>query len=166
MSSDQADRNFVMQQGLPDPGPSACQPITSALLYQPRLIGLVLLPGLYFQKAAPFVVLAILLWWSAAMPRLNPFEALYHLRHPDQAPVPTARPPRRFAQAVAALFASMIAVGIVQAWWRIVYGLEAFFSLAVAALAFTRLCFGSFLYYLARGQVRFAVQTLPWGRGV
>jgi hypothetical protein len=46
------------------------------------------------------------------------------------------------------------------------YGLEAFLLLAVGALAVGRLCFGSFIYFLLRGHVRFAFRTLPWGGGV
>jgi hypothetical protein len=43
--------------------------------------------------------------------------------------------------------------------------LEGLFLVAVAALAFGRFCLGSFVYHVVRGQVRFAIDTLPWGRG-
>jgi hypothetical protein len=44
-------------------------------------------------------------------------------------------------------------------------GIGIAFGLAVAVLVFGRLCVGSFVYHLLRGEFAFAVRTLPWGRG-
>ena len=104
---------------------------------------------------------------SALLPQLNPFDAVHNLtlgsrpNAPRLGPAPT---PRRFAQGMAATFATAIAAAI--AWeFRITsWVLEALFLVAVAALAFGRFCLGSFVYHLVRGRVRFAVDTLPWSR--
>jgi hypothetical protein len=46
------------------------------------------------------------------------------------------------------------------------FAIEALFIAAAGALAVFRLCLGSFVFHLARGQVDFALRTLPWGCGV
>ena len=62
--------------------------------------------------------------------------------------------------------AASVGLAILRGQWVAAYALEAFLLAALAALAFGRFCFGSFLYYLLRGQFAFAIRTLPWGRGV
>jgi len=121
------------------------------------------------QNAPGFFGLAGVLWWSALLPRLNPFEAVYRAlarRNPGAAALPQAAPPRRFAQALAGTTAALIGLAIVRSQWTAAYALEGFLLVALAALALGRFCFGSFVYYLLRGQFSFAMRTLPWGRGV
>jgi hypothetical protein len=166
---ERADRNFLLQQGLPDPPPGSCQPLTHALLFQPRVVAGILLLSVLTQSVLAFLALACLLWWSAALPALNPFDVVYRFlarRHPGVPPLPRAPPPRRFAQALAGAFAALISLALTQGRPGLAYGLETFFLIAVVALAFGRLCFGSFVYFLLRGQFHFALRTLPWGRGV
>jgi hypothetical protein len=76
-----------------------------------------------------------------------------------------AASPRRFSMALAGAFAALTSLAIYQQWWIAAYLLEGFLLVAVTAVAVGRLCFGSFLYYLARGEKEFALRTLPWGRG-
>ena len=167
--SDRVDRNFILQQGLPSESPVACSTLAGALLFQPRVIGVLVVVLTVLQYAPGFFSLAAVLWWSALVPPLNPFEAVYRAlarRNPDAAALPMAAPPRRFAQAVAGTTAALIGLSIIRGQWVAAYALEAFLLLALAALAFGRFCFGSFFYYLLRGQFGFAIRTLPWGRGV
>lgn len=162
------DRNFLLQQGLPDPVPGSCQRLTRGLLFQPRVVALILVAAVLAQSAPAFFALAGLLWWSALLPALNPFDALYRLvtrRNPAAVALPQAPPPRRFAQGLAGAFAAIIGLALRQGWRDLAYGAEIFFLIAVAALAFGRLCFGSFIYFVLRGQFRFALRTLPWSRG-
>jgi hypothetical protein len=73
-----AKRNFILQQGLSEPVAETCPLQYSALLFQPRVIGLWLVVAVIMQKPSWFFALAALLWWSALAPRLNPFDALYN----------------------------------------------------------------------------------------
>jgi len=72
------ERNFILQQGLEDSGPQDTHRRFKALLFQPRLIGLVVLVGITLQSSAIFLGLWAVLWWSALLPHLNPFDALYN----------------------------------------------------------------------------------------
>jgi hypothetical protein len=162
-----AHRNFILQQGLEAPEPTSCTRLSSALLFQPRLVGVILVAGTISQSPMLFAALAALLWWCALLPRLNPFDVAYNqtlgLRPnaPRLGPAPT---PRRFAQGMAATFATAIAAAIASDFRIAAWVLEAIFLVAVAALVFGRFCLGSFAYHVVRGRVAFAVDTLPWSR--
>ena len=70
-----ADRNFVLQQGRSKlRSRRGCTRLTSALLFQPRIVGVILVAGVITQSPVVFATLAALLWWSALLPRLNPFD--------------------------------------------------------------------------------------------
>lgn len=165
----QARENFILQQGLESPAPERCGAQFRALLFQPWLVGLAVLAGIAFQSAPLFFVLAGVLWWNAAFPRWNPFDALYRiLRRPSNETrtlLPPAPPPRRFAQALAGSFAFGIALSLTLQWSAAALTLEALLFLGVSALVFGKFCFGSFVYYLIRGNKEFAKRTLPWGAG-
>jgi len=163
-----ANRNFILQQGLEAPEPTSCTRLSSALLFQPRLVGVILVAGTISQSPGLFAALAALLWWCALVPRLNPFDVAYNqtlgLRPnaPRLGPAPT---PRRFAQGMAAAFATAIAATIALEFLISAWVLETIFLVAVAALVFGRFCLGSFVYHVVRGRITFAVETLPWRRG-
>jgi hypothetical protein len=162
-----ADRNFVLQQGLEPPEGPACTRLTGALLFQPRVVGLMVLAGILTQQPVVFAVLAALLWWSALLPRLNPFDAIYNLVFASGGlGLPPARPPRRFAQGMAGTFAAAIAFALFAHAALTAWVLQGLFLAAILALALGRFCLGSFFYFLVRGRRAFAVGTLPWGRGV
>ena len=165
---DRADRHFILQQGLPEPGPGSCTVLAGALLFQPRLIGVIVVVLTVLQSAHGFLGLAFALWYNALLPAENPFDAVYRALQqgkPDAAVLPSAAPPRRFAQALAGTMAAFIGVAIVRGWWTAAYAVEAILLVAIAALSLGRFCLGSFLYYILRGKVGFAIRTLPWGRG-
>ncbi|MDX1631728.1 MAG: DUF4395 family protein [Thermoanaerobaculia bacterium] len=160
-------RNFILQQGLDDPSREACPLQYSALLFQPRMVAVVLLVAILLQSPGLFLALGAVLWWSALFPSLNPFDALYNATlgsRPGRARLGPAPPPRRFAQTLAGAFSVGIAVSLLLGHHGLAYGLEAFFAAAVVALGFGRFCFGSFVYHLLRGRLRFALETLPWSR--
>jgi Domain of unknown function (DUF4395) len=163
-----ASRNFVLQQGLDAPDAAACPVLTSALLFQPRLVGLVLLVAALLQSILLFAVLGAVLCWSALLPRWNPFDALHNRLVADRPQIPRltpAPPPRRFAQGIAGILAASTAVCLLLGARWTALAIEAVLFLAVAALVFGRFCFGSFLYHISHGRVAFALRTLPWGRG-
>lgn len=160
--------NFVRQQGFTDAGPDGCAPTFSSLLFQPRIVGPVILVGLWLQAWWLFAALAVLLWWNALVPRLNPFDALYNalLAGSDGRPeLPPAPPPRRFAQGMAAAFATVIAASLLAGWQAVAWTAEAFLVVAFSALLFGKFCLGAYLYYRLRGEGEFARRTAPWAPG-
>jgi hypothetical protein len=160
-------RNFILQQGLDDPPPQSCPPQYSALVFQPRVVALIVLVGLLLQSPAVFFVLSLLLWWSALLPRWNPFDALYNATlgaRPGAAQLTPAPAPRRFAQAMAASFTLAIPAFLILDWRIAAYVMEGLMLAAVTALAFGGFCLGSFIFHLLRGNAAFARRTLPWAQ--
>ena len=162
-----AELNFVRQQGLRDASLGACEVQYPALMWQPRVIGLVVLVGLILQSAPIFIALAAILWWNVVLPGLNPFDALYNwlIAKPGVRSVLAPSPlPRRFAQGMAGSFMVGIGLSLLAGWHTLAWVLEGFLVVALAALIFGRFCLGSYLFLLVTGQGRFANKTLPWAR--
>jgi hypothetical protein len=160
-----SERNFILQQGLEEPGSQDSHQRFEALLFQPRLIGLVVLAGITLQSSAVFLGLGAVLWWNALLPRFNPFDALYNLTlgaRPGAIRLGPAPAPRRFAQGEAGTFALAIGVLLRMNWHPAAYVLEAILAAAILALVFGRFCLGSFTYHLLKGKFEFAMKTLPW----
>jgi Domain of unknown function (DUF4395) len=162
-----AKRNFILQQGLGEPEAATCPLQYSALLFQPRLIGVTVLVAAILQAPLVFFALAAVLWWSALAPRLNPFDALYNstLALPGGTTLTSAPAPRRFAQFLAGLFALAIGASLALGWRTTALVIEGFLIVAVGALVFGGFCLGSFVFHLLRGRAKFAKRTLPWATG-
>lgn len=161
------ERNFILQQGFEEPAPQTCHLQYSALVFQPRVVGLTLLLGILLQSPVVFLALAAVLWWGALLPPWNLFDVVYNRTagaRPGAVRLGPAPAPRRFAQGLAGSFALVIAVALLMEWRVFAYVVEAFFAAAVGALAFGRFCLGSFLYHVLMGQWEFARRTLPWTR--
>lgn len=165
--SDTAKLNFVLQQGFHDAAPASCSYQFPALMWQPRVIGAIVLVGLILQAWPVFLGLSAVLWWNVLVPALNPFDALYNLlvARPRNLPKATPAPaPRRFSQGMAATFNLGIGLSLLLGNQPLAYILEGFLVIALSALLFGRFCLGSYIWHLVTGQVRFANQTLPWAR--
>ncbi|HTN42400.1 MAG TPA: DUF4395 family protein [Nitrospiria bacterium] len=167
MSRD-AQLNFIQQQGFKDASAAVCETQYPALMFQPRLIGVIVALGLILQAPALFLLLSAVLWWNVLLPALNPFDALYNGLIAVPKGLPKLRPapgPRRFAQGMAASF--MLGIGLSILWERPVAAgvLEGLLVVALAALVFGKFCLGSYIFHLIRGQAAFANRTLPWARG-
>lgn len=162
------ETNFVRQQGFRDAEDLACAPRLSSLLFQPRIVGPVILVGLWLQSAWLFAGLAALLWWNALVPRLNPFDALYNAvlaGTGGRSELPPAPPPRRFAQGMAAAFATVIALSLLSGWQTVAWITEGLLVAAFAALLFGKFCLGAYIYYWMKGEREFARRTAPWASG-
>ncbi|MEP6767049.1 MAG: DUF4395 family protein [Acidobacteriota bacterium] len=112
-------RNFILQQGFSEPAAACCPPQYSALLFQPRLVGVVVLAGAALQEPRIFLALAAVLWWCALAPHWNLFEALYNRtvgRRPGGTPLSRAPAPRRFAQGMAGTLALAIGISLALGW--------------------------------------------------
>jgi len=161
-------RNFVLQQGLSEESTANCSGQYSALLFQPRVVALVVLVAVIFQESWVFLVLAGILWWSALVPRLNPFDALYNrilAARPGGIALSPAPAPRRFSQGMAGTFMLGIGISLALGWHATALVLEGLLIVALGALALGGFCLGSFIFHLLRGRATFATRTLPWGRG-
>jgi hypothetical protein len=157
--------NFVRQQGFSDVPEESCERQFEALNFQPRVIGPLVLAAILFQSAPIFLCLSAVLWWSALFPQLNPFNAIHNAffaaprRLPRLGPAPS---PRRFSMGMAASF--MLAAG---AFMLAGFGVAAavmqvLVAVAIVALLFGKLCLGSYVFHLLRGNAAFANRTLPW----
>jgi uncharacterized protein DUF4395 len=159
--------NFVRQQGFAEATGATCGIRYPALAFQPRLIGVLVLAGVIVQSPTLFLILSAVLWWSAFVPALNPFDWLYAslaAARTGRWSVTTARGPRRFAQGMAATFMLVIGVSLLRGWHGVAWVVEATLILAVGALVFGKFCLGSYLFHLITGNRAFAHRTLPWSR--
>ena len=160
-----AKHNFILQQGFEDAAPVSCSLQYSALQFQPRVVLIWIIAGILLQHPAAFAALSAVLWWSALLPKLNPFDALYNRtagKRPSRFQVSPTPPPRRTAQAMAGAFALACALLIYFGFTVLAYVVEGIFLAAVMALTVGGFCLGSFVYHLFCGHGKFARQTLPW----
>ena len=158
-------RNFILQQGFEEPAPGTCPLQYSALHFQPRIVLLWLLAGIWFQSPSLFYALCAVLWWSALLPKFNPFDAVYNLtlgHKPGSFQLSPAPAPRRTAQAMAGAFAFMCALLIHLSLFTVAYIVEGVFLGAVLALTVGGFCLGSFVHHVLGGRGTYARQTLPW----
>jgi Domain of unknown function (DUF4395) len=163
----EARTNFIKQQGF-EASSRTCDLQYPALMFQPRVIGVLVLAGVLLQSSPLFLMLSALLWWSVLLPTLNPFDRLYNsfVAVPKGLPVLTVVPgPRRFAQGMAATFMLLIGVSLLAGWSTLAWVLEAMLLVALGALIFGAFCLGSFVFHLLTGNSEVAKRTLPWGRG-
>jgi len=161
-------RHFVQQQGFEQAEAAGCAARFPALMFQPRVVGVVVVLALLLQSAPLFLMLAALLWWNVLLPELNPFDRLYNrlLAVPRERPLlGPAPPPRRFAQGMAGSFMLGIGVCLLAGWPVAAWTLQGLLVAALSALIFGRFCLGSYLYYLLHGRLDFANRTLPWAHG-
>jgi uncharacterized protein DUF4395 len=167
-SSPGRKRNFILQQGFDDPPSASCPHQYSALLFQPRVVGVVVVVAVLLQEPFLFLALAAVLWWSALFPRLNPFDAVYNATlavRPGGMKLTPAPAPRRFSQGMAGTFALAIGISLMRGWNATAIVLQGLLIVAVALLNFGGFCLGSFVFHLLRGKGALALRTLPWARG-
>ncbi len=160
-----AKRNFIIQQGLQEPLAETCPLLYSALLFQPRVIGVLFIGAALYQQPGIFFALAAVLLWNAFLPHLNPFDAVYNhtlARRPGGIALSPAPGPRRFAQSLAGLFAIAIGALLALGWHMTAFFLEGILIAEIGALVFSGFCLGSFIFHLLFGRADFAMRTLPW----
>ena len=162
-----SELNFIRQQGFRDAGADACGCQFPALMFQPKIIGNLVVAALLLQSWPLFLCLSAVLWWNVLLPALNPFDALYNalIAGPKGLPPLTPAPtPRRFAQGMAATFMLAIGISLHSGWHVAARILEGLLVAALSALIFGKFCLGSYIYHLLRRDTEFANRTLPWAR--
>jgi hypothetical protein len=142
---------FIRQQGF-EALPSDNH-LYSALMFQPRIIGGLMVFGIVSQDPWLFFVLSAVLWWNALVPTHNLFDAIYNHAVADPRGLPrlgAAPAPRRFAQAMAGMFAIAIGAALMLRATTAARIFEALFGVALVALIFARFCAGSCAYHVLR----------------
>ena len=141
---------FIRQQGFNNP---TTDDLYSALMLQPRIIGVVVGLGILMQSPSIFLALAAVLWWSALVPTHNPFDAIYNhgvAYRRGLPPLGAAPAPRRFAAGLAGTFALAIGVALLEGATPAAWVIEALLAVAVMAVVFGDSCAGANLYHLLR----------------
>ena len=159
----QSKRNFILQQGLPEPSAEARDAQYSAILFQPRLLGLVFVVGSSLQAPTLFVAFGLILWFCVVDPRFNPFNAMYNRAiAPFTGISLTPSPaPRRFSQFLGGAFCLAIAASLTMGFRMTAVVLEGFL-IAGTVTMLAGFCVGTFVFHLLRGHAGFAMRTLPW----
>lgn len=143
---------FVRQQGFA--ATQLDRGLYTALMFQPRVIGGVVLIGAVTQSPWLFLTLSAVLWLSALAPAQNPFNVFHNrllARRWQQPRLDGAPPPRRFAMFIAAAMTLTIAAGLLAGATTTAWVVEGLFAAAVAAVVGARFCTGSYLHYLLFG---------------
>jgi hypothetical protein len=125
-----------------------------ALMFQPRTIAGVFVLGLILQSGTLFLTLSAVLWWGAIVPARNLFDAVYNrfIASPrGLLPIPVAPAPRRFAQAMAASVALMIAAALFAGAMVTAWVFEGLFTMALISVVVGRLCAPANLYLVLTG---------------
>jgi hypothetical protein len=135
-------------------------------MFQPRVVGAIVVIAAIFQSWPVFMVLSAVLWWNVLVPSKNVFDAIYNRfiaspRGPKLTPAP---PPRRFAQGMAASFMLGIGLCLLSGYEAAAWALEILLFVALASLIFGKFCLGSYLYHLIRGEKEYANRTVPWSQ--
>jgi hypothetical protein len=134
-------------------------------MFQPKVIGTLVVAALFLQSGSLFLCLSAVLWWNVLMPALNPFDTLYNILIAGPKGLPTLTPapaPRRFAQGMAATFMLAVGISLHSGWHVTAWILEGLLAAALSALIFGKFCLGSYIYHLLRRDAAFANRTLPW----
>jgi hypothetical protein len=122
----------------------------NGLMFQPKVIGIVLAIGALLQNAWLFALLGTVLWWCVLAPAFNVFEMLYNRVVADRRGWPHVAPapePRRFAQGLASMLSVLIAAALAAGATIAALVVEALLAAAVLAIVFANFCFGSWAYW-------------------
>ena len=144
-------RSFVRGQGFLDVDEESTAGWYKALMFQPKVIGVLITAGVAIQRPEWFLALSAILWWNAFFPAWNPFDALYNAmiaappRMPRLGPAPA---PRRFAQGMVATFMLLIGISLLARWSTIAWIGEALIVVALLDLFLRRFCLGSAVFNL------------------
>src|SRR4030095_397712 len=161
-----AKRNFILQQGFEDPAPAVRPRQYSELVFQPKIVLILVVAGILSQSRAVFAALGALLWWSAVFPKLNPFSALYNRTfgtRPGAFRLGPAPFPRRGAETEAGAVALTSALLIHAGFSLAAYVVEAIFLAAALAVVIGSFCTGSFAPYLLPRRWGCGPSRPPWG---
>jgi uncharacterized protein DUF4395 len=142
---------FIQQQGFT--GTDFPESLYSALMFQPRVVGVAAVAGGLLQSPWLFVTLGAALLWSASVPSLSLFDAIYNhavAYRRGWSPLDPAPAPRRFAQGLAGTVALVIGLAFLIGATAVGWGLEVLLLVGSVAAVARDACAGANLYHLLR----------------
>ncbi|MBD3275457.1 MAG: DUF4395 family protein [Candidatus Marinimicrobia bacterium] len=157
------ENNFLKQQGYEEQDQKKIW--FNSLQFQPTIVSSLILVGIVLQSPTLFLIISAVLWINVLIPSANPFENFYNkyiAPQSDKNRVPPAPGPRRFAQAMAAVFTLVSGVGLLTGLTTLAYVMQGLLVIAFGALIFGKFCLGSYIYHLLQGKTSFANGTCPW----
>jgi len=140
---------FIRMQGIT--APHVDEKLYSALMLQPRIIGVIVAVGVVVQSPLLFLALSAALLWSALVPTRNPFDAIYNhaVAGPrGLSPLGTAPAPRRFAMGMAGTVALTIGLALLAGAAITAWVLQGLFAVAVLQVVFGNVCGAANLFHL------------------
>jgi hypothetical protein len=157
---------FIQSLGYLDQHPD--DRLYSALMLQPRMVGVVTVLGVLLQAPWLFLALSAALGWSALVPKRSLFDGIYNqvlarARGLDR--LAAAPAPRRFAGGLAALVTLAIGVALLSEAWTVAWVLEALMAVAVMGVVFGRSCAGAELYFALCRRWSKSMQARPSDTG-
>lgn len=155
--------HFVQQQGFPEIDEAGSVKKFRALMFQPRLIGVISIGAIIFQFAPLFLALSAVLWWNVLLPQYNPFDALYNalIAGPKGLPrLGPAPPPRRAAQAIAATIMLGAGATLLGGWLMASWVLQGLFVMSGVMLR-RKFCVGAYVYHLVKGDIAYTNRARP-----
>jgi hypothetical protein len=156
---------FMQQQGFKVTDEASTQRHFDSLLFQPVIVGSLLMISIIFQLEIIFLSLGVILWINTLFPGLNPFERFYDLtigRINNYPPLPPAPAPRRFMQGMAGTLMLLTGFFLLQNWMVAAYITEGFIAITFSLLLFGKFCIGAYIYHSLKGNKSFADVTSPW----
>jgi hypothetical protein len=150
---------FVLEQGYAQHDAGLYQ----GLMFQPRVVGVVVAAGLLSQSAWLFAALGAVLWCGAIAPALNPFDVFYNLGVAGprgRARIHSTTAPRRFAGGVAGTVALAIAALTGFGPAVVAWALQFLFAAANAAVLLARFCPPAVMYKRLSASKRRDARTL------
>ena len=140
---------FIRMQGIT--APHVDEELYSALMLQPRIIGVIVALGIVSQSRLLFLILSAALLWSALVPSRNPVDAIYNravARPRTRQPLGIAPPPRRFAMGMAGTVALTIGTALLVGAAITAWVFEGLFAVAVLQVVFGDVCGAANLYHV------------------
>ena len=140
---------FIRQQGVTTP--NVDDNLYSALMLQPRIIGVIVAVGVVVQSPLLFLALSAVLLWSALVPTRNPFDAIYNHAVAGPRTLPplgTAPAPRRFAMGMAGTVALTIGITLLAGATITAWIFQGLFAVAVLQVVFGDVCGAANLFHL------------------
>ena len=162
-----ANLNFVRQQGFENATPKTCELQFPALMWQPRVVLVLVLFGLLLETGWYYIGLSAMLLWSTLLPRWSPFDAIYnHLiaRRRGTLLLTPAPGPRRTAQLLAGTLSLLAGLAALAGRPALAWAFQGVLIVAATLLVLGRFCFGSYVFYLITGRAAFAHRHMPWSR--
>jgi hypothetical protein len=157
---------FIRSLGYLDPEPD--DHLYSALMLQPRMVGLVTVIGILLQAPWLFLALSAALGWSALIPTRSLFDGIYNqvvARPRELARLAAAPAPRRFAGGLAALATLAIGIALLSQAWTVAWILEGLMVVAVIGVVIGRSCAGAELYFAFSRRWSKGMQARPSDTG-